>query len=113
MSCILCFGAVILKEQLQKLTLGRYCTHGCSTSTNAVSILHFGVAGVEGKQPVQATQEVYNEVAMSGLVLKTPLAHGILEAPAQNEHIYRMEVTLWFSQVRQLLTLVSNSSCMQ
>ena len=49
---------------------------------------------------MQVTQEVYNEVAILGLVLKTPLAHGILEAPAQNDHIYRMEVTVWFPQVK-------------
>lgn len=94
-----------------KLTLGRYCTHGCSTSSNAVSVLQIHVAGIEGKQLVQVTKEVYNDVALLGLVLKTPLAHGILEDPAQNDRIYRMEVTMWFPQVRQLLQV--DSSCMQ
>ena len=50
---------------------------------------------------MQAVQEVYNEVAELGLTLKTPLAHGILEAPAQNQQVYRMEVTMWFPQVPQ------------
>ena len=48
---------------------------------------------------MQVAQEVYNEVAMLGLTLKTPLAHGILEAPIQDDHIYRLEVTMWFPQV--------------
>lgn len=49
---------------------------------------------------MQATQEVYYEVAELGLTLKTPLAHGIQEAPAQDQHIYRLEVTMWFPQVQ-------------
>ena len=48
---------------------------------------------------MQVAQEVYNEVAMLGLTVKTPLAHGILEAPIQDDHIYRLEVTMWFPQV--------------
>lgn len=48
---------------------------------------------------MQVTQEVYNDVAMLGLTLKTPWAHGILEAPAKDDHIYRLEVTMWFPQV--------------
>lgn len=106
MPCILHVTA--LSERLHEPFLEKYCTHGFSIFGKAVSLLHFRAAGVKGKQLVQVAQEVYNEVAMLGLTLKTPLAHGILEIPAQNDHIYRMEVTMWFPQVRQLLQVVSS-----
>ena len=47
----------------------------------------------------QVVEEVYEETAQMGLTLKTPLAHGILATPQQDNHIYRVEAAIWFPQV--------------